>query len=82
MDSIIMSEWEWLELFSEALRREMYYSGMTQRELADASGVSESSISNYVNKRKIPSLKSVVNICQVLNISTDSLINFEKRIYQ
>lgn len=75
-----ISEWEWFELFSETLRREMYYSGMTQRELSDISGVSESSISNYLNKKKIPSIKSVVNICQALNISTDSLINFEKRI--
>lgn len=77
-----MTEWEWLNNFSDSLRSELEFSGMTQRDLADAAGLSESAISEYLHKKKVPTVKSVVNICQVLGISTDDLINFEKRIYQ
>lgn len=77
-----MTEWEWLNNFSDSLKSELEYAGMTQRDLADAAGLSEAAISSYIHKKKIPTVKSVVNICQVLGIYTDDLINFEKRIYQ
>ena len=44
-----MSEVEWLREFSINLRRMMWDARMTQRELADLSGLSESCISRYLN---------------------------------
>ena len=75
-----MTELEWLNIFSDNLKSALEYANMTQRELADASGVSESSICKYLRKQQIPSLKAIINIAYALDISTDELINFDEPI--
>lgn len=45
---------------------EIYDRGITQRELAKISGVSESSISKYANGVKIPKITSVVKLADAL----------------
>ena len=75
-----MTELEWLDIFSDNLKSALEYANMTQRELADASGVSESSICKYLRKQQIPSLKAIINIAYALDISTDELINFDEPI--
>ena len=52
-----MSELDWLDIFAGNLRDMLIDANMSQRELADASGLAESTISSYINKQKIPSLK-------------------------
>ena len=47
---------------------------MTQEQLAEASGISTVYVSEIENKRTIPSFSVLCSICQVLNISLDSLI--------
>lgn len=75
-----MTELEWLDIFSDNLKSALEYANMTQRELADASGISESSICKYLRKQQIPSLKAIINIAYALDISTDELINFDEPI--
>ena len=53
---------------------------MTQKDLADEAGLSESAISHYLNAQRLPSIKSIINICFVLGIDVDTLINFGKSI--
>lgn len=47
--------------------------GMTQRELAKESGVSQFSISSYENGKSNPSDESVERICMILKISKDDI---------
>lgn len=75
-----MTEMEWLDAFSINLRYLLMSANMTQRELADAAGLSEGTISSYIHKNKIPSLRAILNIADALDISTDELINFEEPI--
>lgn len=75
-----MTEMEWLDIFGDNLKSALEYTNTSQRELADASGLAESTISNYINKRKMPSLKAIINIAYAMDISTDELINFDERI--
>lgn len=75
-----MSEVEWLEIFGDNLLDMLDEANMTQRELADATGLSESTISKYIHKQAVPGVKALVNIANVLNCSMDDLIDFGDRI--
>lgn len=76
-----MSEVEWLRRFSSSLKDMLKDARMSQRELADATGLSESAISKYVNGQQIPTVRAIVNICYELACNTDDLIDFGERIY-
>ena len=57
---------------------------MTQKRLADEIGVSPITISRYINGSRIPKLSVVYSICQVLDISMDTLCSLqglEKDLY-
>lgn len=53
---------------------------MSQRQLADAAGLSEISISNYVQGRRIPSGTALKKIADALKVSTDYLLNIESQV--
>lgn len=73
----MMSETEWLRNFSEALKERLEYANMTQKELAEATGLSEGAISGYVNGTKIPKATSIVKIFYELNLDTfDEILDF------
>ena len=80
MPCFSMTEMEWLRQFSRRLREEMEGCRMTQKDLADETGLSESTISHYLNAQRLPSIKSIINICFVLGIDVDTLTNFGKAI--
>jgi transcriptional regulator with XRE-family HTH domain len=71
-----ISESEWLDTFSNNLSSILAEYNMTQRELADASGVAESSISHYINKQRMPTIKSIVNIAHALDMEIDEIMDF------
>ena len=54
--------------------------GYTQRELADASGLSEATISYYIRKIKMPGVKALINIAYALNCTIDELVDFGEHI--
>lgn len=58
------------------LRRQ---SGLTQRQLADLVGVTESTIRNLENNRNgVDQIERVVRLCQALNCSAADLIEYRK----
>lgn len=75
-----MSELEWMNIFASNLLEMMDNARMTQRDLAEEAGLSESTISQYINKRKIPSLRAIINLSYALDCSVDELIEFGDRI--
>ena len=70
-----MSELEVIDIFADNLRDLMQEVGITQRELADESGVTEATISRYLNKQRMPTLKAFLNICYVLECQPNELID-------
>lgn len=76
-----MTELEWLKIFGDNLKSLLNEYRMTQRELADAAGLAESSISAYINKTKMPGVKALINIADAFNMSLDELIDFGSRIH-
>lgn len=71
-----MSEWEWLYEFSRNLARMMYESKFTQKDLAEMTGLSESTISKYLNRQQMPGVKAIINISAALDCTADDLIDF------
>lgn len=78
--STTMSEMEWLDKFSETLQEQMRYYNMSQKELALEANLSRSTISQYIKKERMPTVRSILNICWVLGMEVDELINFGKPI--
>lgn len=74
-----MTELEWLDIFGDNLTDMLTEHRMTQRELADKANLAESTISDYIHKRKMPGTKAIVNIAYALDCSTDELIDFGER---
>ena len=77
---VCMTELEWIDVFGDNLADIIKYAHMTQRELADAAGISESMISDYIHKRRLPGIKAIINITHALNCSIDDLVDFEEMI--
>lgn len=75
-----MSEQEWLDIFADNLLDMLNEANMTQRDLADETGLSEAAISQYIHKRKIPGVRAIINISYALNCDMSDLIDFGDRI--
>lgn len=76
-----MSEQEWLNIFGDNLQEMLNEARMTQRDLAEDTGLSESSISNYINKQRIPTVRAIINIAYSLDCDIDELIDFGDRVW-
>lgn len=75
-----MKREEWKNVFAENLKSILDERGMTQRDLAEDSGVAVSSISDYLSKRQIPGAVSIINIAYALDMEVSELIDFDERI--
>ena len=67
---------DWIEEFGDNLADVMNKKNISQRELAELSGVPKSSINDYINGRNQPSIKTIVNLSYTLDVSIDELVDF------
>lgn len=75
-----MTEMELMKTLGDNLKSLLDEWGYTQQELADMIGVSKATISYYIQGKRMPSLKALINIGHVLNCDVDDLIDFDDRI--
>ena len=75
-----MTEVEFLKNFGANLEYELENAWMTQRDLADISGLNESTISRYIRGTCMPTLKNVINIAKALDCSVLDLIDTSEMI--
>lgn len=71
-----MSEVEWIDIFATNLTDILREQGMTQKELADEIGVTEATISNYIKKKRFPTLQVAIKMCCFLGLSMDDFVIF------
>lgn len=62
------------EIFSHNLRNLLYLSGKTQVELAKGIGISEVSVSNWINGNAVPRPNTVDKICAFLKCKREDLM--------
>lgn len=71
-----MSEMEWLDIFAGNLRDIMIETGFSQSSLADATGLTQATISRYLSGTQMPSVRGIVNIAYAMNCDVVDLIDF------
>lgn len=64
-------------VFATRLKTVLDLRGMTQRELAEKTGITEVSISRYINGSRIPRGPQIAFISEVLKVTTDFLLGLE-----
>ena len=62
--------------FGERLAHAMELRGMRQKELAKATGVTEATVSRYVNEKRRPDIDFIRDVVKVLRVSADYLLGF------
>lgn len=75
-----MTETELMKEVGSNIQNMMDEWGMTQKELADATGISKSTISRYISGDLLPSLKNLLNIAYELECDTTDLLPPDERI--
>ena len=60
--------------FKERIKSLMEHDKLSQKELANLSGISEASISRYISGDLKPRMDILINIAKVFNVSTSYLV--------
>ena len=68
-----MNELDFIDIFADNLRDMLEEVGISQQELANEIGVSKGTISKYLSKQAMPSLKNFMNICYALDCDPQDL---------
>ena len=63
--------------FHEILNQELQKQNITQRELANRTGLTEVSIGRYCNGQRSPNVNTIVKIANELHVNTDYLLGRE-----
>ena len=71
-----MTEIEWLDIFADNLTSLMGDRGYSQNDLAEETGLDKATISRYLNRLRVPSVKSIINLAYTLNCDISELIDF------
>ena len=71
-----------MSLLPERLSKVIEMRGVTQRWLAEQTGITESTISRYITKERLPAAFDVVaSVSKALNVSTDYLLGVTDNPY-
>ena len=71
-----MSQQEWLDIFGDNLASILEEQRISQKELSRLTGLSESTISRYINKLQMPNVRAIINISYALNWSFEDMLNY------
>ncbi len=64
-------------MFPDNLKKMLRLRRMSQQELADAVGVSNQSVSSWATGQKMPRMKMLMKLCDVLDCPLEALIEEE-----
>ena len=71
-----MSQQEWLDIFGNNLASILEEERISQKELSRLTGLSESTISRYINKLQMPTVRAIINISYALDWSFEDMLNY------
>jgi len=60
------------------LREAIKDSHMSQTEIANKLGISQSTVSKYMRLDKYPSIDTFANLCRILDVSADDILGLNK----
>ncbi len=62
------------------IKEERLSKNLTQKDVADALGITQDSISLWENDKRIPDTEYIIKLCSVLNISADYLLGIDDEL--
>lgn len=65
--------------FSQNLKNEFAYAGISAKELSKKSGVNPHALNNYLSKNQIPSVETGVKIARALGVTAEYLVSGKDR---
>lgn len=63
-----------MNTFGKNMKKTMKDLGITQKQLSDSTGITEVSISRYVNGTRIPGVIAAVKIAEALHTTIENLV--------
>lgn len=63
-----------MNIFLERLKDELSYQSLTQKELAEKTGISVNTIRDWFSKDLVPDVFNAVKVAQALNITVEYLV--------
>ena len=69
-----------IEEIRRRLRESIMLCGINQKEIAKAVGISLATVSDYMNKEKLPSIDTLADICKVIDVSPAYILCFSDDI--
>ena len=63
-------------MIGESLKKIMEMQGVTQKELAKSSGLSQGYVSYVLNDKRVPTITALEKLCKVLYIDIGYLYNY------
>lgn len=67
-----------IKILTERLKEQRNLKHLSQKDVADAVGMSASIISNYENGERLPSIENLIILARFYKCSTDYLLGIEK----
>lgn len=75
-----MTEYEWMKIFGKNLAEIMQEKGYTQLDLANATGLSQTAIHQYIHAKRMPTITAITNMLYELNEDWYDFVDFGDRI--
>lgn len=69
----------YFKCFADNLRQMMINKGLKQKDVADACGITVSTVNNILNYRTASSLMVAVSICQYFDVSLDWMLGLRSK---
>lgn len=69
-----ISEVEFICIFADNLSDIMDEVGISQRQLAKKAHITEAALSRYLNKQRIPNMRTFMNLCYALQCEYSDLL--------
>ena len=70
-----------LKLFAERVDELIFEKNLKVTDFAKLSGISKSTVYEYLSGQKVPTLKNLIKIANYFNVSADYLLGLEKDVY-
>lgn len=70
------TESEWLDIFAKNLASYLESKQITRYEFADKAGLTPAAVSQYLAKKRMPTVRAVINMFYALDSEVDSLDEF------
>ena len=70
-----------IEQIRNSLMEALKHSLLSQTELANKIGVTQSMISHYASGRKLPALDTLSKLCSILDLDANEILCVERALY-